>query len=372
MGINRATPVRTPVLGLVLALAFGCVLGIPAAQAHHSPFVHYEGRQIVEVEGVVTEFEWRNPHTRFNVTAKDASGKDVVWNMEYSPPAILLRQGVTKDMFKVGTKMKFAGFKASGSNTMFVTNILLPDGRENYNDEYAPPRWAKDPGKKVGEALIAYQNREIGSAAAPPPMNLFHVWANDFTDRTPNKLFASVSAYDLTPWAVGVKEHWDPVKDNPYIFCRSGMPNAMDQVHPMRFAHQGDDVRLDIEEYDVHRLIHMKNARPPAPGAKAGPYGYSVGRWEGNTLVVETTGIDYPWFDKKGTPETPGIHLVERFTPSADYRRLEYTLTASDPKVFHTPVTLKREWIWVPGETIKPYHCSFNKNDLGIVQGERR
>src|SRR5581483_3418545 len=127
----------------------------------------------------------------------------------------------------------------------FVTNILLPDGRETYNDEYAPPRWTADPNKKVGEALIAHQSREINETSQPPPMGLFHVWANDFNDRTPNKLFASVSAYALTPWATGVKERWDPVKDNPYIFCKSGMPNTMDEVHPLAFRMQGDDIRLD-------------------------------------------------------------------------------------------------------------------------------
>ncbi|HVN45567.1 MAG TPA: DUF6152 family protein [Steroidobacteraceae bacterium] len=346
------------VLGSVLAMVV-----LPAA-AHHSPYVHYDGKQMVEIEGVVTEFEWRNPHTRFNVEQTTADGKKVLWNMEYSPPVILMRQGVTKDTFKVGSKMKFAGFKAANSNTMFVTNILLPDGRETYNDEYAPPRWNKDPSQKVGEALIAQQERKV-SSGGPPPQGIFRVWSNDFTDRTPNKLFASASPYVLTDYAQSVKAHWDPVKDNPYIFCRSGMPTAMDQVHPMRFSHQGDDIKLEVEEYDVVRTIHMKGNAPPA-GQKAGPYGYSVGRWDGDTLVVTTTNIDYPWFDKKGTPASPELKLVERFTVTPDNKRLDYTITATDPKVFKEPVVMKRQWLWVPGETITPYHCQFSKSDLGV------
>jgi hypothetical protein len=356
----------------VYLAAFLLCIGAQAVRAHHSPFVHYEGKQVVEVEGVVTEFEWRNPHTRFNVKALDKDGKEVLWNMEYSPPVILTRQGVTKDTFKVGTKMKFAGFKAANSNTMFVTNILLPDGRETYNDEYAPPRWTQDPGKKVGENLIALQDRKIAAAGAPPD-GIFRVWANDFNDRTPNKLFASASPYSLTDYAQNVKAHWDPVKDNPYIFCKSGMPGAMDQVHPMRFSHLGDDIKLEVEEYDVVRIIHMKNPQPPAAGHKAGPYGYSAGHWEGNTLVVKTTNIDYPWFDKKGTPQSPELELIERFTVTPDNKRLQYTITATDPKVFKTPVTMKREWLWVPGETITPYHCEFNKSDLGVgVQSNKK
>ena len=157
----------------------------------------------------------------------------------------------------------------------------------------------------------------------------------------------------------------DPVKDNLYIFCKSGMPSSMDQVHPMQFSRVGDDIQLKVEEYDVVRTIHMKGAAPKK-GVKAGPNGYSVGHWEADTLVVLTTNIDYPWFDKYGTPQSPDMQLEERFSLNADKTRLDYTLVAADPKIFAAPVTMKRQWIWVPGEVIKPYNCKFNKSDLGL------
>ncbi|HEY0746026.1 MAG TPA: DUF6152 family protein [Steroidobacteraceae bacterium] len=338
-----------------------------AAQAHHSPYVHYESRDLKEIEGEVVGFEWRNPHTRFDVKEVAPDGTVTLWNMEYSPPAILLRQGVTKDRFQVGTKLKFAGFKAKDSNTMFITNILFPDGTENYNDEYAPPRWtAGQNDKKIGEALIDYQKRKIAEAGTPNADGIFRVWANDFTDRTPNKLFASAGKLPLTAYAQQVKSKWDPVKDNLYIFCKSGMPSSMDQVHPMQFSRAGEDIQLKVEEYDVVRTIHMKGGSAAKKGVKAGPNGYSVGHWEGDTLVVLTSNIDYPWFDKYGTPQSPDMQLEERFSLTADKSRLDYTLVASDPKIFTAPVTMKRQWIWVPGEVIKPYNCQFNKSDLGL------
>ena len=54
-----------------------------------------------------------------------------------------------------------------------------------------------------------------------------------------------------------------------------------------------------------------------AGGAAPGPFGYSVGRWDGDTLEVTTTDIDWPWFDQSGIRQTEALHLVERFTPSA-------------------------------------------------------
>ncbi len=352
--------------GLAIA-SLAAVTPTAKVLAHHSPFVHYESRDIKEVEGVVVGFEWRNPHTRFDVQETGPDGVVTVWNMEYSPPAILLRQGVTKDRFHVGTKLKFAGYKAKDSNTMFITNILFPDGTENYNDEYAPPRWTAGKGeKKIGEALIDYQKRKIAEAAKPNTNGIFRVWANDFTERTPNKLFASAGKLPLTDYASQIKAKWNPVNDNPYIFCKSGMPASMDQVHPMEFSRVGDDIRLKVEEYDVVRTIHMKGT-VPKKGVKDGPNGYSLGHWEGDTLVVETTNIDYPWFDKYGTPQSADLRLVERFSVNADQTRLDYTVTATDPKVFTAPVAMKRQWLWVPGEVVKPYNCKFNKSDLGVA-----
>jgi hypothetical protein len=82
---------------------------------------------------------------------------------------------------------------------------------------------------------------------------------------------------------------------------------------------------------------------------------------------VVTTNIDYPWFDKYGTPQSPDLQLVERFSLSADKTRLDYTVTATDPKVFTAPVVMKRQWLWVPGEIIRPYNCKFDKSDLGVA-----
>ena len=351
---------------LMLMLVAALLAGLPAF-AHHSPFVHYESKDIREVEGEVVRFEWRNPHTRFDVKEVGKDGTVKVWNMEYSPPAILLRQGVTKAMFAVGTQLKFAGYKAKDSNTMFVTNILFPNGTENYNDTYAPPRWtAGKADKKIGEALVSYQERKIKESGGMAARDLFVVWANDFNDRTPNKLFASAGALPLTPFAEQVKAKWDPVNDNPYIFCKSGMPSAMDQVHPMAFSKDGQNIKLQIEEYDVVRTIHMSGSAPPK-GKKAGPNGYSAGHWEGDTLVVTTTGIDFPWFNKYGVPQSPQLELVEKFALNPGKTRLTYTLTATDPKVFTAPVVMKREWLYVPGEAIKPYNCHFNKSDLGVA-----
>ena len=88
-----------------------------------------------------------------------------------------------------------------------------------------------------------------------------------------------------------------------------------------------------------------------------------LGRWEGETLVVTTTDIDWLWFDQSGIPQDQ-LHLVERFAPSADGRVLSYELTATDPAIFTEPVVLTRRWIYVPGEEIKLSECIWDRDDL--------
>jgi hypothetical protein len=65
--------------------------------------------------------------------------------------------------------------------------------------------------------------------------------------------------------------------------------------------------------------------------------GWSNGRWEGDTLVVDVTGlIDYTWFDRAGNFHSDELHVVERYTPTTPYH-MQYEATIEDPKVFTRP-----------------------------------
>jgi hypothetical protein len=124
---------------------------------------------------------------------------------------------------------------------------------------------------------------------------------------------------------------------------------------PMEFVRDGGDIVLRLEEYDTVRTIHMDpNAAAPAEHTLLG---FSRGRFEGNTLVVETDHIAAGYFDHEGTPMSDEIKVVERFTPNADYTRLDYTLTTTDPKNFERPFDLTRYYVWKPENTVHPYEC---------------
>ena len=90
----------------------------------------------------------------------------------------------------------------------------------------------------------------------------------------------------------------------------------------------------------------------------------ATGRWDGDTLVVTTTDIDFPWFDQEGIPQSDNLRLVERFSVSDDDRYLLYSVTATDSAVFTAPVVLEKRWLSVPGEELQQYSCSWESDHL--------
>jgi hypothetical protein len=115
-------------------------------------------------------------------------------------------------------------------------------------------------------------------------------------------------------------------------------------------------IEIRYAEWDGRRTIHMDDGSRPA-SQPASPMGYSVGRYEGDALVVETSavtanllGIFPAWF-KHGDQ----LRAVERYTRTADGSRLELTVTIEDPQSLRQPLQFRKAWAWAPDEHIFPY-----------------
>ena len=301
--------------------------------AHHSSAPFYENRE-VEVEGEITEVLWQNPHIRF--TLRDDDGRD--WDIETTSVSILSRWGLDEDVVEVGTRVRLAGRAGRQSDTaMWVSNMLLPSGQEVLLS--SRPRWSDN---TIGEDLR-------GEIAAAPELGLFRVWTS--AGRLWN------NSYPLTEFARTARAGWDPIADEPTANCApKGMAFIMENPYPMEFVDEGDRILLYIEEYDLVRTIYMTPEEAPA-SPEPSLLGHSVGHWEGDTLVVETTHINYPHFDKTGIPQTEGVHNLERFRVDNEGSRLEYSVTITDSAIFTEPVMMTKTWAYRPGETINPYDC---------------
>lgn len=148
----------------------------------------------------------------------------------------------------------------------------------------------------------------------------------------------------MQPWAAELvkKRMADNSKDNPDAHC---LPMGFMQFHnhpePRKIIQTQDVIVIIYEANHGLRQIFLDGR--PLPDADAEPwwYGYSVGRWEGDTLVVESRGFrDGEWLDVRGSPLTEAAKVTERFR-RPNYGDLEIEITVDDPKAYTRPWTVR-------------------------------
>jgi hypothetical protein len=116
----------TAVLVVILVSAYSAGLF-----AHHSFAAQYDRNKPATLVGPVTKIDWINPHARFFMDVKDASGKVVKWEVELGAPAILIRRGWTRNDLKIGENVTVNGSLAKdGSSMVNATTVVLSDGKK--------------------------------------------------------------------------------------------------------------------------------------------------------------------------------------------------------------------------------------------------
>src|SRR5690348_9383811 len=100
--LSAAAPIG---LTVVLALSLALVLALAPAWAHHSQS-EFDPKLVVEVEGTVTQLDWRSPHARLYVDVVNEKGEVVNWNFELPSPVTLMRRGWKRDSLKPGDHVK--------------------------------------------------------------------------------------------------------------------------------------------------------------------------------------------------------------------------------------------------------------------------
>ena len=160
-----------------------------------------------------------------------------------------------------------------------------------------------------------------------------------------------------TAAAEAARAGWDPAGDDPRLRCVApGMVDAMASPYPIALAQEGDEVVvIRMEEWDGVRRVHMNAAQDD--GTVATPMGRSVGHWEGNTLVVSTDRISWPYFDNEGTPQSEAVEIVERFMLSDDERSLSWEAVITDPVYLTEPAVVRQGFEWASGEEIMEFDC---------------
>lgn len=221
---------------------------------------------------------------------------------------------------------------------------LRPGQTSNRPPGDAPPPPPPAPPLKPGE---------------PPPATFFNIGAG-FKEGLP-----------LQPWAAELlkKRMADNSKDNPDAHC---LPMGLMQLHehpqPRKIVQTPQVIVIMYEANSGLRQIFLDGRPLPPKDVEPWWYGYSIGHWDGDTLVVETTGFrDDVWLDVNGSPLTNAGKLIEKYR-RPNFGNLEIEVTVDDPKVYTKPFTVKvYQRIMVDTDLIE-FICSENeKSDAHLV-----
>jgi len=344
-----------------LVLVF--MISVPVS-AHHGPTTSpalYRTENLIRFEGEIVGVLWRNPHVRMKLAVLDQNGDTVEWELETTVPALLERVGITSDLIKVGDRVKAAGYLSMfKERSIGLRNLLLPDGRE-YAGARTDLLWSTRRVTRT-EQKIDGSRAEVALQDADGIFRIWSRWAGPSagspqpaSDPEPSR----VAGYDhlLTDEAKAIKAAYSPVS-HPVLNCGPrGMPELMLTPAPIEFVSGDNQIFLHTMWPGPSRIIHLDGGEA-ADTTFAKHLGRSVGVWEdGNTLVVTTTDVDWPYFDRSGTPQSDQVAFVERFTMNEERSRLDYAATATDPLVFSAPVELTYSWTWVPGEVGMDNEC---------------
>ncbi len=183
---------------------------------------------------------------------------------------------------------------------------------------------------------------------------------------------ADLKEVPFQPWAAAeYKQRMDTRgKDDPNNFCLpSIIPEKVAVTSPWKIVEIPGEVIILYESRTIFRQI-FTDGRPLPKDANPTWQGYSVGKWEGDDFVVETTGFNGKgWLDTNGHPVTDALHVTERYHRK-DYGHMDVAITIDDPKAYTRPWTIHENPELQPDTELIEYICEENNKDVGHFVGK--
>ena len=169
------------------------------------------------------------------------------------------------------------------------------------------------------------------------------------------------------PWAAALfkQRQANKMRDNPMIQCLpAGVPRLDAYTHPYKIVQTPDLIVVLYESQTLFRQIFTDGRSFPKDPEPAW-LGYSIGKWEGEELVVETVGFnDKTWLDGLGHPHSDAMKLTERFR-RRDFGHMDIAITIDDPKAYTRPIQVVQSQVLQPDTELIEYICNENAKPVG-------
>jgi hypothetical protein len=321
-----------------------CSLYMGAAIAHHS-HATLDPNDVRILTGTVTKFGWTNPHVFIKVMAPNPKGEMVEYGIEMNNPPSLVRLGWSKNTIKTGDVMTWEG----------------PHDR-NKDRAYSGATWVE----VNGERLTTSGSSNI-SVNVTPSTDFSGIWTRDDPGGfKPNYL--PPTGWPLNATGQAMVDAFNE-NQNPALECDDpGPPKSTILPYPHRIT-RVDDTTILIERdlLDTPRVVHLDRNTPTGEPSLMG---YSVGWFEGDVLVIETSNfIADRWGSQTGIDSSEQKHLLERYSLIDGGLGLKAEITLTDPVYLSAPISFDHFWKKLADRDLVDAPCTLESTKLWIEGG---
>jgi hypothetical protein len=307
---------------LIAAMLFGAPVG-----AHHSQAM-FDTSQEILVEGTVARFDWVNPHMYLFVETTGPDGKPALVEGEGLATTQALVDGLHREALAPGTPvvMRANPNRGGWGKQVRILDVTTLDGEIH-------PFYA-----------ASTRNRTL-----TPADSLEGHWAPSRAALGAG--FGALARFPITP--EGRAAQRERVADGICFVEPVPFLAVLDELRAIEIGE--DEVVLHFENSgdNVFRTIHMNSEHPA--DVQPSRHGHSTGRWDGDTLVIDTIAYEPNPSGLGGSvPSSAGKHTVERLTLTEDHLRLRYEITVEDPVYLSEPATLTQQWDHRPDLEFSP------------------
>jgi hypothetical protein len=352
-----------------------------AGWAHHATLAKFDNTKPLTLSGVVTNVDWKNPHVHVFINVNDATAGVLNWAIELASPIVLQQSGWSRDALQPGDAITVQGMAARNGSRQASGDSVVVTGtgrRVLYARATTPaaplvarptPRWP-DKQPRLGTAPGEVE----GYWAHPSATVLIERGVN--VRVSPDGILGNIAdaskVAPMQPWAEALYRHRQSrfLQDDPtYLNCKPpGGPRQFQLPEGIQLVEDRARQRVFVligGGNNNFRIIYL-DGRPhvgQVGGDDDNPlyYGRSVGKWDGDTLVVDTRGFNEDfWFTNGGLPHTDQLRLVERFS-RPDFDTLRYDVTIEDQGAFTRPWETGWTLRWVADEEMPRHLCQENR-----------
>ena len=310
-----------------LVCSMPIALAVPLL-AHHSAAA-YDTRQEMKITGTVSEYSFRNPHIYMTVQVKKPDGTTVNVEVEAGAASVLNGLGFTKDSVKVGELVTITGNPARSNpeQSMLGRELFKRDG---------------------GYVPLNISSKSVYQAKDEVATSIAGTWFSPMSEF--GKFLGGTRTWAVTEKgkAAMASVAGDPKATTQKDCIPIGAPALMFYPVANTIAVQKDRVVIKVDWLDSERVVFLDGRKHPA-ASETSLHGHSVGRWEGDSLMVETTNFrEHQMGLSTSLPSSTQKKLTERFTLGPDRKNLLYSGLIEDPVYLAKPVEWSGQWQYRP------------------------